>query len=173
MIANLQASYREELIDPNLVELRDEIAVARTYIREIMRSGESGKRWSDIEAAFWGLDGYIRAGDISGIRVGMEKMLEIVRAGRRDWGHRSEIMQRFEAVRRLVDSSEHKHRIDNRMAVSQEQMAATLAAYVNIVSNHVNQEQLRAINEDIGGLLRSVQRGPNNTPRPNQPDREA
>jgi hypothetical protein len=166
LIANLQESYRQELIDPKLVELRDEIAVSRTYIREIMRSGESGKRWSDIEGAFWELDGCVRAGDVPGIRVAMEKMFEIIRARRRDWAHRSEIMQRFEAVRRLV-VSEHKHRIDNRMAISQEEMVATVAAYVNIVSRHVNVEQLRAIDRDIGDLCRSVQRGPGDAPHPN------
>jgi hypothetical protein len=151
LVANLQEGYQEELQDPKLTELRNEIAVARSYIREIMREGESGKRWSDVEAAFWELNTAIDEGDPGGLRVSLERLHRIIRQGRRDWAHRSEIMQRVEALRRLTDS-EHKHIIDSRMAVTHEQLAATLAAYVDIVAGVVNQEQLREINGRIAEL---------------------
>lgn len=159
LLTNLQPHYYEELTDPKLVELQDEIAAARAYIKEIMRLGESGKRWSDVETAFWEMDAAIKEGSSGDLRVAMERMLKIVRQGKNDWAHRDEIMRRFEGVRRLVDS-ERKHRIDSRLAVTHEQMATTLAAYVDIVRRHVDCSQLRSISADLEALIRDAERGP-------------
>lgn len=166
LIANLQTHYHKELTDPKLIELQDEIAAARAYIKEIMRSGESGKRWADVEMAFREMDAAIKAGDSGSWRVAMERMDKIVRRGKNDWAHRDEIMRCFEGVRRLVDS-EHRHRIDSRLAVTHEQMAVTLAAYVDIVRRNVDADQLRTINDELGELVRSATRGPDGDPLAN------
>lgn len=155
LVGSLQSRYHEEVTDPKLIELKDEIALSRAYIKDVLRSGESGWRWSDVESAFWALDGALRGSDPGELRIAMDRMHKIVRQGKQDWSHRLEIMRRFEALRRLVDS-EHKHRIDNRLAINHEQMAATLAAYVDIVRRHVDVGQLRAINEELGELVREV-----------------
>ena len=163
LIGSLQPHYRKEVTDPKLIELQDEIAVARAYIREIMRSGESGKRWADVEMVFWEMDAAIKDGDSGSLRVAMERMHKIVCQGRQDWAHRDEIMKRFEGLRRLV-VSEHKHRIDAGLAVTHEQLAATLAAYVAIVRRNVDATQLRAIGRELGDLIRDAERGSDELP---------
>lgn len=152
LLTNLKGSYMEELEDQRLTELRDEIAMSRAYVREIMRMGESGKRWQEVDDAVTKLGESIRIGNAAGIELAMEEVQVILREGLNDWAHRDEIMRRFEMIRRLA-ASEHKHRTDNGLAVSHEQMVTTIAAFVDIVDRHVDRDQLQAINSEVEKLI--------------------
>lgn len=163
LAGSLQEDYKTELKDPKLTALRDEIALARSYISEILRTGESGKSWRDVQNAFWELDEAIRGGDTDGVRQAMRRLHGIVKEGRHDWKNRSEIMQRTEQVRKLVDS-EHKHLIDSRLALTQEQMATTLAAYVDVVRKEVTGDQLVRINRGLTELVHGLSQGAGGTP---------
>jgi hypothetical protein len=152
LLTNLKGSYREELEDQWLTELRDEIALTRTYLREILRMGGSGKGWQEVDYAVAALDKVIRNGNASGIEPAMEKLQGIIGQGRDDWAHRNEIVRRIEVIRRLA-ACEHKHRIDNRLAVSYEQMVTTISAFVDIVDRHVDADQLHAITSEVDKLI--------------------
>ncbi len=166
LLGHLSESYHEELRDGDLVALIEEIALARAYLRDILKSGESSTAWSDAAAAVRELDDAIVEGRSDDLMPALRRLRGVMRSGRNDWRHRDEMMSRLEGIRKLVDS-EHKHRIDNRLAVTHEQMVATLTAVVHIVSRHVGKDQLYAIDNEIGALIRASGGGVPRDPSPN------
>lgn len=154
----LSKDFRERLeteaANAELLELRGEIDVLRARAGMVMQTGESTVAWADAVEAFEVADEARRppidAGEL--IRA-MNTLGHILRTGLADHRHFDELDRRFETIRRLVDS-EHKHRIDERIAVTYEEMAATTSTIVEVFYKLVKDQETRdAFNNEIRSIL--------------------
>ncbi len=159
LVANLQERYEEALSDGKILDLTDEIALSDAYLAEVLRSGESGKRWKDVKKALAALEETMRPADTSAVASKLSVMRKVVEGGVEDWAHRDEVMRRLDQRRRLVES-ENKRRADSRFALTHEEMLATVAAVVDIMANRIKDRALlRLVMDDIDGVIRRIEGG--------------
>ncbi len=159
LVANLQERYEEALSDGKILDLTDEIALSDAYLAEVLRSGESGKRWKDVKKALAALEETMRSSDTSAVASKLRAMRKVVEAGVEDWAHRDEVMKRLDQRRRLVES-ENKRRADSRFALTHQEMLATVAAVVDIMANRIKDRALlRLVMDDIDGVIRRIEGG--------------
>jgi hypothetical protein len=158
LLVNLQEDFRETINDPRLLELQEEIALLTARVQLLLRKGESGKRWTQVREGLDALDEALNEGDALKLKRAQKGLRETVRGGLHDWAHWAEISAHVEQIRRLK-ASEHKHRIDTRMAITTEQLAAETAAVLHVISENVkDKETLRNITEGLREVISG--RGP-------------
>ncbi len=157
LVANLQERYEEALADGKLLDLTDEIALSDAYLAEVLKSGESGKRWKDVDKALAALEAATRSGDAAAVASKLRAMRKVVQGGIGDWAHRDEVMRRLDQRRRLVES-ENRRRSDSRFALTHEEMLATVAALVDIMTTKIKDRALlRLIMDDIDGVISRIE----------------
>jgi hypothetical protein len=153
LLPRLQQDYYRTLEDSRILALVDEIALLSTRIHDVLRSGESGKAWKDVHAAWSEVDEAVSEGDAHRLRKGLEEMERTIRSGLRDQRHWEEIGALLERLRKLKDS-EFRHRIDSRMAVTTEQLASEVACVLDILKRNVKDpDVMRSINEELRRLV--------------------
>ncbi|MDP9439434.1 MAG: hypothetical protein M3P49_11940 [Actinomycetota bacterium] len=159
LVANLQERYEEALSDADLLNLADEIALSDAYLAEVLKSGESGRRWKDVKKAFAALEAAMRSGDAPAAKARLVAMREVVEGGVEDWAHRDEVMRRLEQRRKLVES-ENRRRADSRFALTYEEMMAQVAAMVDVMRKRIeDRDLLRAITRDFEEIVRGTGKG--------------
>lgn len=173
MIANLQERFEEELGNPELLSLNEEIALLRALIRDVMERGESGYRWRDISRtsravgkAIRKLHRAIQSGDVTMLQQARHDLDDayaeedaVVKGGVRDAAHRDELGRRAESVAR-VKNVEHKHRIDERLAVTHEQLAVEIAFIAGLMKKHIKDKGVfNAISAELGERVAGLRRG--------------
>ena len=149
-LMRLQDSYERNLKEETILHLMDEIAMTRAMIQEMMNRCDSSIQWKDAKKSWQAFERAEQRGDQVAMREARREHATILKEGEKDWKNRLEIFKGFDRVRRLVDS-DHKHRIDQRMAVTQEQLANHVAAIVGILTNRIKDRKL--LNAIISDLL--------------------
>jgi hypothetical protein len=158
LLVSLQEDYGQTLRDPKLLELKEEISLLSARVHQRLRQGESGRRWKDIRAGLDALDEALDEGDSTKLKAAQMNLRDTVNSGIRDWANWAEVADLVERIRRLKDS-EHKHRIDTRMAITIEQLAAETAAFLDVIQKTVKDpETLRALSNGLRDVI--AQRGP-------------
>jgi hypothetical protein len=153
LLPSLQQDYCRTLADPRILALKDEISLLSARVHEVLRTGESGQRWRDVKAAWNAADMALQEGDVSKLNRAMGELGGIIHAGLHDWNHWTEIGQLLERLRRLK-TSEHRHRVDARLAITQEQLSAEIAAVLDILRRNIkDRDTLHAINEELRRLV--------------------
>jgi hypothetical protein len=146
----LQGFYERNLKDETILHLLDEIAMTRAMIQEMMNRCDSSIQWKDAKKSWQAFERAEQRDDRVAMRGARREHATILEEGEKDWQNRLDIFKGIDWVRRLVDS-EHKHRIDQRMAVTQEQLANYVAAIVGILTNRIKDRKL--LNAITGDLL--------------------
>ena len=151
-LMRLQGSYERNLKDEAILHLLDEIAMTRAMIQEMMDKCDSSIQWKDAQKSWRAFERAEKRGDQVAMCQARREHAAILEEGAKEWQNRLEIFKGFDRLRRLVDS-EHKHRIDQRMAVTQEQLANYVAAIVAIITNRIKDRKLlNAITSDLLAL---------------------
>ncbi len=153
--ARLVERYQEAAQDPELLQLRDEIAVVNARICDLLTrldTGESGSLWRSLQADAEKLVECRRRGDSSGLADALNSLLEVIRQGHEDYQVWDEIFQSFELMRRLVDT-ETKRLSTMKQFISVEQVVVMMAALLESVKRNVaDKSALAAIARDFDAL---------------------
>jgi hypothetical protein len=136
----LAARYGEALADPQLLELRDEIALVGTRQSELLSHLDSGmalQRWKDAQAAYSEAREAITRRDSAGLQIALLALGEALDAGAGDYAVWQEITEMTEARRKLVES-EHKRLVAMQQMITSEQAMTLLAVITDTIKRHVH-----------------------------------
>lgn len=152
----LAARYAEALSDPQLMELRDEIALVGTRQGELMTyldSGLSLQHWRDAQAAHSEMLAAIRDKDGHAMQMALAALGNALAAGMGDYDTWREIVELTEQRRKLVDSEQKRLAVAQQM-LSVEQAMALAARLVESVRKHVSDPfTLAAIAAELTGII--------------------
>lgn len=145
--------YREASADPNLLVLREDVALLDSRLADLLGrvdSGESGARWKAVKTAYsaW----YKKRGteDESDL---LQTLQTAIFAGYSDMEAWDAIHQVLSQREKLV-ASERKAMVEAQQMVSVEQAMLLVRQVVDSVRRHVSdRDALSAISEDVGRLL--------------------
>lgn len=151
----LAARYAEALSDPQLLELRDEIALMGTRLGELVErvdSGESAQRWKALQDAYESLQAATRSGNTTAFQVAMAALGRAIDAGGQDYQTWREIAELTEQRRKLVES-EHKRLVAMQQMITTERAMTLLAVITDTIRKHVSDPTaLAGISADIRQL---------------------
>lgn len=136
----LAARYAEALSDPQLMELRAEIALIGTRQSELLTHLDAGlslRYLQDAQAAHSDLLAAIRNKDSVAMQIAIAALGEALSAGMGDYTVWQEIVEMTEARRKLVES-EHRRLVAMQQMITAEQAMALLARVVDAVRKHVS-----------------------------------
>lgn len=155
----LAGRYQEALEDPDLLKLRDEIAILEARSSELignLHSGESGHLWQILNDYADKLVLCRRKGDTAGMAQSLNQIIEIIQKGDRDTRTWDEIYRSFEQTRRLTES-EVKRLMAMKNYLSAEELMTLLATVIDCVKNNVTDKTaLAAIARDFEILTSKI-----------------
>lgn len=151
----LAARYTEALADPQLLELRDEIALVGTRQGELLTHLDSGlalERWKEAQAAYDSLMAAVRAKDSASLQAALHALGIALDAGMGDYAVWKELVELIEQRRKLVES-EHKRLVAMQQMITAEQAMTLLAVVTDTVRKHVSDPAaLAGISADLKKL---------------------
>ena len=160
-LVRLQDSYERNLKDQEIIELQDDIAMLRALTQESFEHHMDVTPWEEVDKAFKELrrSMYRSNSDPQQVNLRLREMGEVIGKGVDERRNREHQMNNLERVSRVV-SREHKHRIDEKMAITQEEMANYIAAIVGVITSRVKDRtvlnaitnDLLALDEELSGL---------------------
>lgn len=130
------ASYEQAQQDPELLNLREDIALLDARLSDLLRrvdSGESGKLWQDLRAA----SKAYRKGDETQQLESLLEMFSLIDRGYLDTQAWGEIRAAVEQRRKLVES-ERKRLIEMQQMMTMSQAQLLIARLYDVVSQHVS-----------------------------------
>ena len=152
----LIGQYEEAQSDPQLLGLRDEIALVDTRLGELISkvdTKESGLAWKKLRTT---LMEFKRAQALNKVDDAMDALYSLealINAGGNDYLVWSEIGNTINLRRSLVES-ERRHLVEMQQMVSGERIMVLLAAIVDIIRRNVqDRESLARISDDIRRLI--------------------
>lgn len=151
--ARLLDRYRESVADPELLNLRSDIAVLDARISELLASvdaGESGRLWRLLSSLRRDFLAAQRAEDKQGMADAMAELLNAVARGAQDWERWQEVADFLERRRRLVES-EQKRLVAMQQMVTAEQAMTLVAA----LAASVREAVLERVDADVGRAILS------------------
>lgn len=151
----LSSRYLEAVNDPELLALRDDIALIDTRLAEVLGridTGESGHVWESVAETFNNLKVASRTGNANKATVAMRELDDLISNGLADNVIWSEIGELLEKRRRIIES-ERRRLIDMQQMITAENAMLLVAALVGVIREHVTDRGiLNAISADIGKL---------------------
>ncbi|MCB9150190.1 MAG: hypothetical protein H6641_15650 [Caldilineaceae bacterium] len=157
----LAARYLEAEDDPELIELRADVALLDARIADLLArvdTGESGQAWADVGAAFEDLRQANRKGDAAAATGAFRRLEMLIIKGSDDRAAWAEVFQLVEQRRRTVES-ERKHMAAMGQLVAVDKMMTLAGALLAAVKQHVDdKEALRLIAADFSRLTEGDKR---------------
>lgn len=154
--ARLAQSYQEALQDPNLMALRDDIALIETRLYDLLKrvdSGESGKLWRDSQSAYKDLVKALRAQDTKEINNALFELDLLLQKGVSDYAAWDEVSKTLEQRKRLIES-ERKRLVESQQMITNDRLMVLIAAITDTIRRHVpDRGTLVSISGDISRLL--------------------
>ncbi len=154
----LKARYEESERDPELLYLRDDIAVVDARLEDLIKrvdTGESGALWEALHRARQELILAKRSGDSLKQMQWMNAILELIGQGHSDYQAWREIGGVLEQRRRLVES-ERKRLVEMQQMITTEKAMLLIGAVVGIIKDNVKDPvALAAISTGIDLILES------------------
>jgi hypothetical protein len=154
--SRLAARYAEALSDPELLALRDEIALVQTRETELLEHLDSGlslQRWRAAQTAYSNLIVAMQARDSAGLQTALIALEDALGApARDDYAVWDEVVALTEQRRKLVDSEQKRLAVAQQM-ISAEQAMALIARLTDTVRKHVDDPSVLAA---IAAELRAI-----------------
>lgn len=154
--ARLSDRYHESLTDPDLLELRSEIAVLDARMGELIEridTGESGAAWVAARLALQQYNESELDGDKAKKVAAMRQLEEALERGAADYAIWSEIAAMTEQRRKLVES-ERKRLVDMQQVITSDRAMLLIGAVVDIIRRNVTDRgMLSGINRELTALL--------------------
>lgn len=145
--------------DPNLIELRDHIAILDTRLVTLLErayaGGSGGKEvWADLIAAYDAFERAIGKGaaGLNDLKAALPKLKAAVTAGREDHNLWDEIRRTVD-VRRKASEAERRRIVDAGGMLSAEQVEALGMRMVELVARHVDKPTMGRIMDDLVYLV--------------------
>lgn len=137
--SRMRARYEEAKADPDLLELRSEIALTDARISELVGrvdSGESGALWGQLSELTDKADTARIRGDTAGLAAVLNILFDAIRGGVQDWATWAEVFGLLEVRRRLVES-ERKRLVEMHQMVQVERAMVLVDQLALSVREHV------------------------------------
>lgn len=152
---NVAALYQSALDNPELMSLRDEIALIDTWINQrIERTawGETRDRWETVIASTREINKAVASGDPSMLASAVEALTKVANAQSQSEHMMDDVVELIERRRRLVDS-QAKMESSLQQNITAERAVLLVAALSDIVCQHVSdQETRRRVAQDLRAL---------------------
>jgi hypothetical protein len=152
----LAAQYDTAEKDPDLLNLRNEIALSETRLIDLLKridSGEAGAIWGDAKKGMAEFQKARALGDTEKMRTALSAIEAVIDRGVEDWRLWREIGEQIEQRRRLVES-EHKRLVAMDLVITADRAMLLMAAVVSLIREHVHDRSaLDQISRGIGALL--------------------
>lgn len=151
----LREKYQDAQQDPEILVLRDEIALADARLMDLLTRvdvGESGVLWKELKELLDQLSRNVEALDLDGARGALQRLQEVVGKGHTDASAWQEI-QAVLMLREHLVRSERQRLVQMQQMISVEQAMTLIAALTESVRRHVTEpDALRAISADLARL---------------------
>lgn len=148
----LREKYQDAQQDPEILVLRDEIALADARLADLLTrvdAGESGALWKELKELLDQLSRNVEALDLDGARGALQRLREVVGKGHTDASAWQEI-QAVLMLREHLVRSERQRLVQMQQMISVEQAMTLIAALTESVRRHVTEpDALRAISADL------------------------
>lgn len=152
----LLATYEQSLDDPELLELRDDLALLETRLRDLLGrvdTGESGHAWRLAEASYKAMEAALAKNDDTAYAAAYQQLGQVIKRGLSDYAAWDEVGKMLDQRRRVVES-ERKRLVEMQQVITTERMMLLITAIAAVVKQHVDdRHKLNAIQNDIQGLL--------------------
>ena len=148
--------YKEMVADPQMLTLKEEIALIRARIAELLgniKEQQSEQTWVELRATLRQVQKARSKKDVPKMATGLTQMEELIEAGFStvdDWG---ELGAQMDRLSRLV-ALERRHIIEMRYLMSAEQVGVLFTQLIQILTMRITDaDTRRAVVTDIRGLL--------------------
>jgi hypothetical protein len=152
----LAAHYEDAAHDPELLELRDNIATVDARIIDLLQrvdTGESGQLWRQAQAAMARFRREQVRGNLEAMQQVLARIEQLITDGAADYAAWQEVMDLIEQRRKLVESEQRRLTMAHESLTS-EQAMLLLTQVVATIQRHVTDRQvLGAIAQDLQGLV--------------------
>lgn len=160
--ARLRERYEEAAADPELLALREDIALLDSRLDDLLKrvdAGESDTLWKQVHSAWREHKKARRRDDEDAERETFEELDELISRGIGDLAAWAEVRQALEQRRRLVES-ERKRLVDMQQMLTAEQAMVFVTAVTDAVRRHVtDRKTLTAIARELVQLTSVPGRG--------------
>lgn len=157
----LMDRYLEAQSDPDLLALRDEIALLDARLSDVLGrvdTGESGQRWTNVQAAMKAFDAAERTGNVDEMKEALFTLRHEIRMGVMDYAAWDDIRSLLDQRRRTVES-ERKRLVEMQQTITTERAMLLLAAVADTIRRHVtDRDILAAISAELGRLVATAPR---------------
>ena len=154
--ARLAGRYKEAQADPDLLAMRDEIALLDARLGDVlgnMDTGESGSVWQRLKATNEELKVAVITGKTTKVTQHARELSAIVDAGATDLEAWGDVYGLLEQRRRLVES-ERKRLVDMQQMITTEKAMTLLGVILETIQTHVTDRAiLTAISADFRKLI--------------------
>lgn len=159
----LAAAYEHATHDPQLLELRRDIALTDARIMDMLQrvdSGESGTLWRQAQAAMRRFTRKHARGNIDAMQRAFAQVQRLITQGAADYAAWQEVGELLEQRRKLCDS-ENRRLVQAHDMISAEQAMVLLAQVVEAIQRHVTDRTvLSAIAQEFQVLGHHHRNGP-------------
>lgn len=158
----LAARYQEAANDPDLLAMREDIALIDSRLADILGrvdTGESGSLWKQAQAEFAVLDAAVKDSDAKALTASLKRMQAMLGRGVADYAAWDEIGDLLEQRRKLVES-ERKCLVEMQQVLSTGQAMVFVGTVMAVVQKNVpDRKQLSNIARELQDLLAHEGRG--------------
>lgn len=158
----LGADYEASINDPQLHDLKSEMALVNTRIKELLSKLDlepDGSAWEYIKDARSGIKVAMRADDKTMMIAAIGFLDDVINRAYDDSNIWDNITRLIEQQRKLAESY-RKIVADAETTITAENILGIAGAIVRIISDHVSDpKRLSAINQDIGILFAARDNG--------------
>lgn len=149
----LAARYAEAQADPDLISVRQEIALVDARLEDLLGrvdTGEAGAIWAGVRAA---VDEYRKTSDAAEKAEAFARIESLSVEGFSDYASWGEVLELIERRRKLAET-ETKRLAAMGQAITAERAMVLLGTVVDIIRTHVtDRNALAAISHDLGRLV--------------------
>jgi predicted RNA-binding Zn-ribbon protein involved in translation (DUF1610 family) len=151
----LAERYEEALKDPELLALRDDIALTDARLADLLEGlseGAGSGLWQRVKGTYDDMLQAQLAGDARRTIAAFEELGKLITRGVGEGAVWAEVLDVLERRRRLKES-ERRRLVDAEQIITVERMMALMALVVDVIRQHVADIDVRA---EIGNELRSL-----------------
>lgn len=152
----LAARYQQAIDDPELITLRDEVALLDSRISEVILkidTGEAGAIWKELRETYADMQAATRQGDSDGVKQALSSLNSLIKNGAADYQQWGEIATLIEGRRKLVESESKRQQILMTMMTA-EQTMMLVSVIQDVVMRNVDDRATRlAIQNELNGII--------------------
>ena len=142
----LAARYEESQNDPELLSMRDDIALIETRVADLLKrvdSNEAGLWWGKLRSAYDDLVAAMRRGNDQAVAAGLNDLNRFIDGGGSDFAIWGEISSLLDQRNRIV-SSERKRLVEMQQMITSQEAFRLVTALLSAVNENVTDRKSRA-----------------------------